>query len=461
MKPTEIDALRNQASAAHRAGKIAEARAFYARYLALCPGDGGIWSNVGALLRSQQQHTLALRAQERAYALMPDAPGLRNNLANILSDLGHYDRSIALREEILQRAPQDKSQRAMIGRCLRGLGRYSDAIDYLKAAEADHPDDSEIKLQRAFAELGEGRYGEAFRTYDARWQSEEMTPRQIDLPQWDGGDLAGKTVLVLPEQGFGDAVLFARFLPALRQHCARVLFLAERPLVRLFDGLDAADWVGTELPATEKVDCWINLMDMPLLVFGADNSGVIPAPTCLNIPADSATRAKAIVGPHKGKFKIGVVWSGSATYKGNSFRSFSHRQFHPLIDVPDVQMFSLYKGPFLETFVADGTSMLIQDTASTDRDFADCAATMQEMDLIITSDTATAHIAGSLGLPTWVLLHWDPFWVFRHSGDTTDWYPEMQLYRQPNPLDWDSVFAKVETDLRKRVTKWKKEQKRG
>lgn len=461
MTPTELDALRNQASAAHRANKTAEARALYMQYLTHRPDDGGIWSNVGALLRSQQQHTLALRAQERAFALSPDAPGLRNNLANILSDIGHYERSIALREDILARAPQDKSQRSMIGRCLRGLGRYSDAIAYLKAAEIDHPDDGEIKLQRAFAELGEGRYGEAFRTYDARWQSEEMSPRKIDLPQWDGGDLTGKTVLVLPEQGFGDAVLFTRFLPALRAHCARVLFLAERPLARLFDGLEGADWVGTEVPASEKVDCWINLMDMPLLVFGADNSGDIPAVTRLNIPEDSANRAAGIAAPHKGKFKIGVVWSGSATYKGNSFRSFSHRQFHPLIDIPDVQLFSLYKGPFLDAFVADGTSMLIQDTASTDRDFADCAATMQQMDLIITSDTATAHIAGSLGLPTWVILHWDPFWVFRHIGDTTQWYPSMQLYRQPAALDWDSVFANVETDLCKRVTKWKKEQKRG
>ena len=323
MTPTETDALRDQASTAHRAGKTAKARALYMRYLALCPNDGSIWSNVGALLRTEKQYALALHAQERAYGLSPDAMGIRNNFANILSDLGHYERSIALREEILQRTPTDKSQRSLIGRCLRGLGRYSDAIDYLTAAELDHPDDAEIRLQRAFAELGDKRYAEAFRTYEARWQTAEMKPRRMDIPQWKGEDLTGKTVLALPEQGFGDAVFFTRFLPALRAKCARVLYISERPLVRLFEGLRGADWVGTKLPADEKADFWINVMDIPQLVFGADNSGKIPTPTRLNIPADSVARAKGIAKPHSDRFKVGVVWSSSATYKGNSFRSFS------------------------------------------------------------------------------------------------------------------------------------------
>ena len=196
MTPTETDALRDQASTAHRAGKTAKARALYMRYLALCPNDGSIWSNVGALLRTEKQYALALHAHERAYSLSPDAMGICNNFANILSDLGHYERSISLREEILQRAPTNKSQRSLIGRCLRGLGQYRDAIDYLKAAELDHPDDAEIRLQRAFSEPGDKRYAEAFHTYEARWQTAAKKPRRMDIPQWKGEDLTDKTVLV-------------------------------------------------------------------------------------------------------------------------------------------------------------------------------------------------------------------------------------------------------------------------
>jgi hypothetical protein len=150
-------------------------------------------------------------------------------------------------------------------------------------------------------------------------------------------------------------------------------------------------------------------------------------------------------------FKVGVVWSGSSTYKGNVFRSFTHREFLPMANVPNVQLFSLYKGPFLDAFHKDGSAALIIDAAGTDRDFADCAATMREMDLIITSDTATAHIAGSLGIPVWVMLHWDAFWVYRHTGDTTQWYPSMRLFRQNKPQDWTSVFDAAHAALIEKV----------
>jgi hypothetical protein len=177
----------------------------------------------------------------------------------------------------------------------------------------------------------------------------------------------------------------------------------------------------------------------------------VPEPTKLKIPDDSTDRAKSITAQHREMFKVGVVWSGSSTYKGNVFRSFTHREFLPMANVPNVQLFSLYKGPFLDAFHKDGSAALIIDAAGTDRDFADCAATMREMDLIITSDTATAHIAGSLGIPVWVMLHWDAFWVYRHTGDTTQWYPSMRLFRQDKSQDWTSVFDAAHAALIEKV----------
>jgi len=312
-----------------------------------------------------------------------------------------------------------------------------------------HPEESEIPLQLAFAQLAAGHYGPAFRNYAARWQSEELTPKDLPFPKWDEGtEIAGKTVLVVPEQGFGDAILFARFFPELEKRGARVLYLTEKPLARLFDGIAGTDWVGTALPRDAPVDCWMNLMDMPLLVYGPNEDGTPPPPAALTIPQDSRDRAERIVAPWADTFRIGVVWSGSATYKGNGFRSFSHRDLLPLTDIPGVQLFSLYKGPYLEAFNADGAGAVIIDTASTDRDFADCAATMARMDLVITSDTVSAHIAGSMGIPVWTVLHWDAFWVWRHKGETTDWYPGMRLFRQHRPLDWTGVMDDVQTALR-------------
>jgi hypothetical protein len=439
-----IAALRARAIELHRAQKLDEALPVYADYLSRQPDDAGIWSNLGALFRSTARHDLSLAAQDRAHALNPQDRGITNNLANVLSDIGRYDRAIPLRHQLIDQDPTDAMQKAMVGKALRGQGLYAQSIAWLEQCLADHPEFLELRIQLALSELADRRYSSGFRNYDVRWQTGELKPRALTKPQWDHTPLDGKTILVLPEQGFGDAVTFARFLPVLRRYNpARILLFCEKPLLRLFRDVAGPDWIGTDQPG--PYDVWTNMMDLPPLHF--DQTDTIPAPTRLTIPDDSRARARAIAAPHDGKLKVGVVWCGSVTYRGNAFRSFSHSHFRGLIDIPGLQMFSLYKGPELKSFQQDGTSAFIVDTASSDRDFADCAAMMQEMDLVITSCTAICHIAGSLGVPTWTLLHWDAFWLWQHSGDTTPWYPSMRLIRQTAPRDWDGVFARLRANL--------------
>ncbi len=444
-KGAALTVLRDSAIEAHKAGDLDAAQRRYARYLALVPRDGGIWSNLGALFRSRGEPEQAIRAHMRALTLTPDAPGIRGNFANALTDVGRYDEAIALRRRILKDRPDDPQQKALIGRAMRGKGVYDDAIDYLSDVLLDHPEDAEIELQLAFAQLGAGDYEEGFRSYDARWRTGEMTAAQVPYPRWQGEDLTGKTVLVVPEQGFGDAVLMMRFLPWLKARCARVICLTEKPVARLFSRLPGADLAAPEVKRSAGIDVCLSPMDLPRL--GLTGPEDIPPPTRLHVPEDSSERAAEIVGPHRDAFRVGVVWTGSVTYKGNAFRSFTHREFLPLTEVPGVQLFSLYKGPLVERFQADGSDAFLIDAGSTDRDLADCAAMMQAMDLVITSDTATAHIAGSLGVPVWTVLHWDPFWVYGHEGDTTPWYPSMRLFRQRTPLRWDEVFEEVRDAL--------------
>ncbi|MCC5974526.1 MAG: tetratricopeptide repeat protein [Rubellimicrobium sp.] len=443
--PTALPALRAEAVRRHQAGEGEAALAAYAAYLSRAPGDGGMWTNYGVLLRTRGQHDLAVAAQERALALMPEAASVLNNLANVLGDIGALDRALDLRRRVLAQTPDDSAQKAMLGKALRTSGRLDEAIEVLTAALATHPQEAELEVQLAMALLAARRHAEGFRHFDARWRTGELTPRSIARPKWQGEQLDGKTILVMPEQGFGDAIAFARFLPVLRRYNpARVFLHCERPLERLFARVEGADRVGRDLPLDE-VDLWTNMMDLPVPHFEATEA--IPAPTRLTIPEDSRQRAFALTAPFADRFKVGVVWSGSVTYRGNAFRSFPHRAFHTLLDLPDLQMFSLYKGPELAAFTADGSAALIPDFGSSDRDFADCAALMEEMDLIITSDTVTAHLAGSLGRPVWTLLHWDAFWLWTPKGDTTPWYPSMRLIRQPGPRDWDGVFAEVRASL--------------
>ena len=444
--PGDLPTQRREATRLHQSGEAAGAAKAYAAYLARVPSDAGIWSNLGVLHRSEGRHLMALRAQQRAFALDSEDSGIVNNLANILSDIGQYDESIVLRRRLLDQKADDHNQKAMVGRCLRGAGRYQDAIDWLSKARQDHPDDAELEMQLAFAQLGAGRYADGLRSYKARWRAGELSPRELPFPQWKGEDLTGKTLAVLPEQGFGDAVLFARFLPVIEGHGGRVLAYVERPLARLLADLDGADQIVTALTRSQGIDYWVNMMDLAELHFA--RGGAVPPPTRLNVPQDSVDRARQIVAPYEKVFKVGLVWTGSVTYKGNAFRSFTHREFLPLSDIDGVQLFSLYKGPRLEEYFADGSDAFLIDAGSTERDFADCAAMMRQMNLVITSDTATAHIAGSLGIPVWTVLHWDAFWVWRHHGDTTEWYPGMRLFRQKVPLDWGGVMSEVARALR-------------
>lgn len=440
------------AVSAHQGGRLSEALEAYTAYLAKYPDDAGIWTNLGALYRSGNRHQLALAAQRRAYHLAPDLGGVRGNFANILSDLGHYEQSVELRRRTLEDDPANLMQHAMIGRCYRGMGQYDRAVDYLAPLAPKFPEEPEIALQLAFAQLGAGQYGPAFRSYDARWQTEPGGPPDVPFPKWeDGVSVNGKSLLILPEQGFGDMILIARFIPLVAAQGARVHLVAKKPLQRLLKGVEGIVWMDSAATPDMQIDLWVSLMDLPKLVFGPDENGTPPPPATLAVPDDAVQRAKAITANHGNLFKVGVVWSGSATYKGNTFRSFGHREFLPLAANPDVQLFSLYKGPYLEAMHKDGSAALIIDTASTDRDFADCAATMLEMDLVITSDTATAHIAGSLGIETWVVLHWDAFWVYRHAGDRTEWYPSMRLFRQTTPLEWKAVFEDIAAALNERV----------
>lgn len=445
----KLKKLRDGAAQAHRAGELDKAMALYARYLSAQPGDAGVWSNLGVLHRAAGRHKASLRAQARAVALDPGAKGLQNNFANILSDTGDYAASLKIRRSILDQDPDDLNHLAMEARCLRGQGKYADAIACCEAALTRHPDDAELRMQLAFAQLGARDYAAGFENYKARWRAGELKPRELPFPQWNGEDMQGKRLAVLPEQGFGDGVLFSRFTPVLADTGAEVLFVTERPLGRLFEGLKGADQVKVGLDRSDKVDAYVNVMDLAPRHFAQSNE--IPVPTTLHIPRESKARAKAILANYTKTFNIGVVWSGSVTYKGNAFRSFSHSDFLPLTDVPGVQLFSLYKGPLVDAYRADGSDAFILDVASTEVDFADCAGLMKELDLVITSDTATAHIAGSLGIPVWVVLHWDPFWVFTHHGDTTPWYPSMRLFRQEKPLEWGGVMDQVKAAVRDAV----------
>lgn len=433
----------------HRAGELQDAQKLYATYLVNSPRDAGMWSNLGALHRSEGRYELALAAQRKAQALEPDSDIVRGNLANILNDIGDHDEAISLRRLNIAANSSDQHSKEMLGKSLRAAGRLDEGESVLEGFIKDHPENAELRIQLALTQLMGGKYLEGFTNYGARWDTGELAPRKTTMPQWDlKSPLDGKRILVAHEQGFGDTITFARFIPELRRfNPARVLFAVEGPVERLLSEVEGADWIGKELPPGEEFDTYVNIMDLPLLTFARTDA--VPAPTRLATPEDSIARAQHILSKHKKTLNVGLVWQGSQTYRGNAFRSMSHRDLYPLLDLPGVQFFSLYKGPRAADLHADGAGTLMLDVAQSERDFADNAAMMKELDLVITTCTATAHVAGSLGVPTWVMLHWDSFWLWKRGIDQSDWYPSVKLYRQDAPRDWAGVVTRIRADLAK------------
>ena len=457
---TSAALMRDEAVRLHREGRHDAARAAYTACLAHRPQDAGMWSNLGALLRVMGEPDLARHAQEKAFALDPDSLVVRNNLANILNDLGAHARALELRLALMQAQPDHPAHAAMAAKSLRALGAFARAQKLLDANLARFPDHAESRIQRALTALTAGDYAQGFTDFAARWETGELTPRQMRTPKYQGEALTGQSVLVLPEQGHGDVMAMLRFLPILKARGAgRVLVAVEKPLVRVLSAIEGADWIGHVDDLREPYQLYTDVMDLPRWHF-ADHAD-LPAPVTLHLPEDSRARARGLLAPYGERFKIGVVWTGSQTYRGNTLRSVSHRRFHDWIDLPDTQLFSLYKGPDLAALKADGSDAFILDLGGQDRDFADCAAVMAGLDLVVTTCTATAHLAGAMGVKTWTLLHWDPFWMWGQGHEDSPWYPAMRLWRQSAPRDWDGVFARLRPALLAEIAAWQGAWRKG
>jgi len=443
------DDLRQAAINAHQKDNLEDAKKLYQVYLHNKPKDAAIWSNLGSIFRKQKNYDLAAATQSRALELEPTSPSVMNNAANAFYDVGDILKSMELRKALVILEPKNPEQYSSLGKCYRGIHQLDNAQNILAEGIQKFPDFAEMHIQMAFVQLAMGNYPDGFQSFNWRWQGDEINLPGYSFPQWKGEALTGKTILVIPEQGFGDTVLMARFLPILKEHGAKIKMAVKPPLQRLFLNLqNDVEFIQTKTDL-DRCDFWVPMMDLPLYLHTTLDT--VPKPVDLFIPQDAVQRAHKIVAPYMDRFKIGVMWSGSVTYRANHKRSFSHQRFMELCNIPNIQMFSLYKGPLQNAFIEDGTSAIILDASGSDRDFADSAALMRELDLVISMDSAIVHIAGSLGIEVWNLLHSESYWLYEPFRDHTPWYPSMRLIRQETPGDWDQVFARLQTDITTRM----------
>lgn len=444
--PRTLGEMFQRAVDLHRAGDLDRAEPLYRSFLALQPRHARGWTNFGALLRSRGLHAPSIAAHRKALQIDPTLDSARKNLANALADNGDFAEAARLRQAMYDDAPDDPARLCELCAALRGHGEHEQVIALVDAFEARNGPVGECLLQRALSHLMLGNYRQGFADFEHRHDGSEVSlPANAPWPRWQGEDPRGRHILVLPEQGFGDAVLMARFLPALKAAGATVSMVVKPPLRRLFAHLDGLDHLLATARTSHECDFYTPNTSLPHLV--GLPGGKPPPPPRLTIPADSRARARALLAGHRDTFRIGVVWTGSTTYRANNRRSVTPEMFLGLATVPGVQLFSLYKGDLHKAFLQSGMAGLIVDACGADRDFADTAAVIEQMDLMITTDTAVVHIAASLGKPVWNLLSHEGFWLYGR-GETTPWYPLLTALRQQTQGDWAELFARVETRLR-------------
>jgi tetratricopeptide (TPR) repeat protein len=414
------------------------------RALALKPDYVEAIVTRGNILHEMRSYAEAIKHYDRALEMRADFAQAYGNRANTLVELNRpaealadYDRALAIKPYA--------SALVNRGLALSYLDRPQDAFDSFDRAITLEPELAEAHWNKALLYLSIGDFAQGWRGYEWRWRrATELTPRDFTQPQWRGEDLTGKIILLHAEQGFGDSIQFIRYLPMVRAK-------AERVILELPDGLlsligELADGVtmlnrGAALPS---FDLHCPLMSLPL-AFGTTISTIPASVPYLRAPADRLAAWRARMS-REATPRVGLVWSGRADHKNDHNRSIALSRLQSLLAVPDVRFISLQK-EYREADLVALNSAPIMRLDATLNDFADTAAVISELDLVIAVDTATAHLAGAMGKPLWLLLSYIQDWRWMRGRADSPWYPTAMLFRQPEIGDWDAVIARVAQKL--------------
>ncbi len=417
-------------------GKFPQAAKLLDRAAMLAPDDITPQVTLGEVLLDAHMLEAALAVLRRVAIMAPDNVAVCRHTGRVLHRLARYKEALAVTERGLMKSPRDASLLLLAGQILIGLQRLNEAKQRLERALEIAPEDPWPHLGIAQIHMLQGELLEGFAAYRWRQRLPECQPRKFIQPCWWGGDAVGKTILVYAEQGLGDVLHFARYLPLLVNKGAHVLLACAptlHPLLRGMDGVTLA-----QPNVRPEFDCHVSLLDLPDL-FGTKLDSIPAA-----VPYLHAPQQRLLPPPLPGcRLRVGIVWAGNPKHNNSRNRDCAVEQFLPLAGRRGVEMFSLQVGEFGAALAACGGDVLIVPLGSHLRDMGVTASVMAELDLIITVDTAAAHLAGALGRPAWVLLPYAPDWRWMLDRNNTPWYPAMRLFRQPQPNDWDSVFAAV------------------
>jgi tetratricopeptide (TPR) repeat protein len=476
LRPGYADAYNNLGIALSDLGRRDEAAKAYQRAIALNPHLAEPRSNLGNLYKAQGRLDEAIDEFRQAIAINPNFSDAHNNLGNALRDKGELDESIAACRRAIELGPNHADAYNNLGYVLAQQGQYDEAAAALRRAIAISPGLTEaycnlgsvlrdgghideavaasrhaISLQPQLAEphhnlglalLARGDFEEGWKEYEWRWTCGgfPMLPPGISGTMWDGRPLDGRTILIHAEQGFGDGIQFWRYVPMVAEQGGNIIIECKAELRRLFEiqKLPEVSQIvprGNPLPA---FDCYAAFLSLPG-IFGTRLGSIPNSVPYLRADPKDISKWRERMAQQAAKAKIGLVWAGSPTHKNDRHRSIPIEKLKPLMKAEAVQFFSLQKGKAAQ----EACEINLIDWTDGLSDFAETAALIANLDLVIAADTAVAHVAGAMNKPVWVMLPFAADWRWLEKRTDSPWYPSMRLFRQAKVGDWDGTIARV------------------
>jgi tetratricopeptide (TPR) repeat protein len=415
------------------------------------PGDVEAHFKLGRLLREIGDTAGALAAFGAALRIDRNRPDIESEAGVALDLNGEFDKAIAAHHRALRLNPNFADAHFNLAHAYSETGRFDDSVASYAQAARLKPDWPDAHWNLSLALLLRGDYMRGWTEYEWRWRlpgSPSITHNVVQ-PMWDGRDLTGTTVLLRPEQGFGDTIQFIRYTPLVARRGARLLLTSQPELSRLLQCVTEIQ----QVPSGQlHFDLHCPLMRLPL-IFGTTLDS-IPA----NIPYLQADPGLVEawgrkLGSSNGRLRVGLAWAGLPSHQNDRNRSMTLAMLAPLAGVTDVDFYSLQKGPAAPQAKNPPPGMRLIDFAADIKDFADTAAIISHLDLVIAIDTSVVHLAGAMGKPVWTMLPFKPDWRWLTDREDSPWYPTMRLFRQKSRGAWGEVIERIVAALRAQVAR--------
>jgi tetratricopeptide (TPR) repeat protein len=432
----------------HQAGRLTEAEQIYRQVLAIDPDNADCLHLLGMVAFQSERHAEAAELIRKAIAIHETAVSYHSNLGNVLQAQGRLDEAEACYRKALELKPEQAEVYLNLGHILKAQGYVDAALACYRQCLALKPGLAEARVAESMALLLKGDFAVGWQPFESRWHTQDYdTPlRTYPQPLWRGEDLPGR-LLIWGEQGIGDEIMFAGLVPDVVRARHRCILDCDPRLKPLF---------ARSFPGVQVISGYDPVRDAELDVAAHLSSGSLPglfrtgnesfaATTSPYLSADLAKRDRFRSSYHDGRLLVGLAWCTRNPKSGRS-RSIDLSLLAPLLSLPSIRWVSLQYGDH-DKLQAEADAACAPILIDRDVDqFADIdgfAAQVAAMDLVVTIDNSTAHLAAALGVPAWVLLPFAPDWRWLLIGDSSPWYPPIKLFRQPTVGDWQSVLQQV------------------